>query len=208
MLYFRALTAALRTARRMPDAPRDRGARQREGWPALHAELSGVDPESAARSTAMTRRDPAVGEVHRISGRSCRSCRRGASPPTAVRHAAGFARALRPGGAARAHQRVSRRCSPQGLVGEGGNSARVKRSTRAMPSMRAVGYRQVWETLAGEKPAGPGRPGRRRHATTREAASHVARAMPGVERFRLPSRRSMRSGGGERRALPQSSRGT
>jgi tRNA dimethylallyltransferase len=53
-----------------------------------------------------------------------------------------------------------------------------------MPSMRAVGYRQVWETLAGEAPAATLEA--RGIAATRQLAKRQLtwlRAMPGVERF-------------------------
>jgi tRNA dimethylallyltransferase len=54
----------------------------------------------------------------------------------------------------------------------------------ALPSMRAVGYRQVWETLAGEAPAATLEA--RGIAATRQLAKRQLtwlRAMPEVERF-------------------------
>ena len=54
----------------------------------------------------------------------------------------------------------------------------------ALPSMRAVGYRQVWQTLAGDAPAATLEA--RGIAATRQLAKRQLtwlRAMPGVERF-------------------------
>lgn len=157
MLYFSALTRGLADLPRADAALRAEIEEHasREGWPALHAELRGVDPESARRiePTDAQRIQRAL-EVHRITGRplsAMQAERSGVALPfTPIRIA------LEPSDRAVLHERIAHRFRAMlaaGLVDEvRGLRARHALSDR-MPSMRAVGYRQVWETLEGAAPA-------------------------------------------------------
>ncbi len=157
MLYFRALAQGL--AELPPAQPALREALEREaarrGWPALHAELARVDPRSAARiePTDAQRIQRAL-EVHRHTGRTLSD-----------HHAAARARplgfetlaiALEPSERAVLHQRIAQRFRAMlaaGLVEELAALRARFRLEASLPSMRAVGYRQAWETLEGRAPA-------------------------------------------------------
>ncbi len=153
MLYERALMrglAALPAADPAIRAQLDAQARD-GGWPALHAQLAAVDPETAARlDPADAQRIQRALEVYRVSGR------------TLAMHLAGTARqrppfaaltlVLEPSERAVLHERIAQRFRAMlaaGLVDEV-VGLRARHALHAgLPSMRAVGYRQVWETLEG-----------------------------------------------------------
>ncbi|MGE5093900.1 MAG: tRNA (adenosine(37)-N6)-dimethylallyltransferase MiaA [Betaproteobacteria bacterium] len=157
MLYFSALArglADLPTA----DAPlraEIEAQAGRVGWPALHARLAEVDPVTAARiePTDAQRIQRAL-EVHRLSGRPLSSFH-------AQRHAAklpftALRIALEPSDRAALHQRIAKRFRAMldaGLMDEVARLRERYRLHEGLPSMRAVGYRQVWQTLEGEQPA-------------------------------------------------------
>ena len=157
MLYERALMrglAALPAADPGLRAELDRDARDR-GWPALHAELAKVDPASAARLDPNdAQRIQRALEVWRLSGRSLTALIAGegrARPPFAA-----LTLVLEPSDRAVLHRRIEERFRAMlasGLVEEVvGLRARYALDA-GLPSMRAVGYRQVWETLEGIEPA-------------------------------------------------------
>ncbi len=153
MLYERALMRGLAVLPAADPAIRAQiDAQARDGgWPALHAELAAVDPETAARlDPADAQRIQRALEVYRVSGR------------TLAMHIAGTARqrppfaaltlVLEPSERAALHERIAQRFRAMlaaGLVDEV-VGLRARHALHAgMPSMRAVGYRQVWETLEG-----------------------------------------------------------
>jgi tRNA dimethylallyltransferase len=153
MLYYRALVGGLDA---LPQAdPQVRAAIDEEaatrGWPALHAELERVDPKSARRITAGdTQRIQRALEVWRITGKplsALQGATRGALPFTLK------AFALVPADREALHARIAKRFD---AMLKGGLTEEVKRLrsryrlTLGMPSMRAVGYRQVWQHLEGE----------------------------------------------------------
>jgi tRNA dimethylallyltransferase len=152
MLYFKALVDGLDP---IPAAdPAIRAALDAEaaarGWPALHAELARVDPATAARlPPADAQRIQRALEVWRATGRPLSSFHRrgdapGHGPPDALLVA------LEPASRAWLHGRIDARFAAMldaGLVDE-------VRALRArgdlhpgLPSMRCVGYRQVWAAL-------------------------------------------------------------
>ena len=153
MLYYRALVGGLDA---LPQAdPQVRAAIDAEaaerGWPALHAELEGVDPKSARRIGAGdTQRIQRALEVWRITGKPL-SALQGATPG-----ALSFtlrALALVPADREALHERIAQRFDAMlkaGLVEEVKRLRSRYRLTLGMPSMRAVGYRQVWQYLEGE----------------------------------------------------------
>jgi tRNA dimethylallyltransferase len=188
MLYFKALREGL--SELPPADPRVRlvldSMAQESGWPALHAELERVDPQSAARlePTDAQRIQRAL-EVYYLSGETLSALvARGRSAPPPYRL---IAVALEPGERGALHERIAQRFEVMlelGLIGE----VRGLRSRYALhpslASMRAVGYRQVWGYLDGEF----GLAGLREAgvAATRQLAKRQLtwlRAMHDVQRF-------------------------
>ena len=188
MLYFRALTSGLADLPRADAATRaELAARaKRDGWPALHAELARVDPESAARiePTDPQRIQRAL-EVWRLTGTplSRLQDRRGASelPFQALLVS------LEPSERAVLHTRIADRFQAMleaGLVAEVEGLRDRYDLDADLPSMRAVGYRQVWETLEGR--ASLTTLAARGIVATRQLAKRQLtwlRSMPGLERY-------------------------
>jgi tRNA dimethylallyltransferase len=153
MLYFKALfdgIDALPAADPAVRAAIDDEARAR-GWPALHAELAQIDPVSAARLAPNdAQRIQRALEVWRSSGQTLTSFHSGRfdAAPRAPADAALIS--LEPGDRGWLHARIGERFAAMldaGLVDE----VRALRARGdldpALPSMRCVGYRQVWEAL-------------------------------------------------------------
>ncbi len=156
MLYFKALVEGLvdlPPADPPTRAEIDRQAAAR-GWPALHAELAKIDPVTAARlpNTDSQRIQRAL-EVFQVSGRPLsRLIAAGARPAPAY---AFLSLGLLPSERRVLHQRIAERFDAMlaaGLEVEV-EMLRRKYALRAeMPSMRCVGYRQVWEVQQGLAP--------------------------------------------------------
>ncbi len=152
MLYVKALREGLS---RLPQADvRVRGELDlraaAEGWPALHAELARVDPITAARlKTTDSQRIQRALEVFRVSGTplsALHGARDTGGAPDFV------ALALVPSDRTELHRRIAARFDAMlaaGLVDEVVSLRRRYRLTAAMPSMRCVGYRQIWDVLEG-----------------------------------------------------------
>jgi len=152
MLYYRALTQGLDALPSRDGAVRaaiDADAAQR-GWPALHAELARVDARSADRiAPSDAQRIQRALEVWRLTGQPISSLQTAAPqpPPFALR-----ALALIPERAV-LHERIAARFDAMlaaGLVAEVEALRDRFRLSAETPSMRAVGYRQVWAFLEGE----------------------------------------------------------
>ena len=188
MLYERALMRGLASLPKADSAVRaaldERAAR--EGWPALHAELARVDPPTAARLDPHdAQRIQRALEVHALTGRPLSDHfaqdALGAPPFRALRLS------LEPSDRAALHGRIAARWQAMisaGLVDEVRSLRARYALDAAMPSMRAVGYRQVWETLEGTAPAAT--LADRAIAATRQLAKRQLtwlRAMAGVERL-------------------------
>jgi tRNA dimethylallyltransferase len=152
MLYYRALAHGLDA---LPAA--DAGLRAEiaaaaaaRGWPALHAELAAVDPATARRLAPNdSQRIERALEVYRATGRPLSALQ------TAARSAPPFrlsSFALMPGDRAGLHARIAERFDAMlnaGLVEEV-EALRSRYPLHAgLPSMRCVGYRQVWSYLDG-----------------------------------------------------------
>ena len=153
MLYYRALVGgldALPQADTQVRAAIDAEAAER-GWPALHAELERVDPKSARRIGAGdTQRIQRALEVWRLTGKplSALQSATAAALPFSLR-----AFALVPADREALHERIASRFDAMlkaGLVDEMKRLRSAYHLTLGMPSMRAVGYRQVWQHLEGE----------------------------------------------------------
>ncbi len=153
MLYFNALVrgiAKLPTAN--PDIRRviDEQAATR-GWPAMHGELVAVDPAAASKIHPNdAQRIQRALEVYRASGRPISEWQR----DTTARHAWRFARlALVPSDRAWLHERIEQRflqMMNEGFLEEVRSLRARPTLSSAAPSLRAVGYRQMWAHLAGE----------------------------------------------------------
>lgn len=152
MLYFKALRDGLSN---LPAADVDVRAQidaraATEGWPALHAELKRVDPQTAARlKTSDAQRIQRALEVFAVSGRPL-SALQGSREPTPVGEFVAIA--LAPADRARLHEQIAVRFDRMlaaGLVDEVSALRRQYALTANMPSMRCVGYRQAWEFIEG-----------------------------------------------------------
>jgi len=189
MLYFRSLTRGL--ADLPPADPAVRAQIEseaaRHGWPALHAELAVVDPEAARRlePTDAQRIQRAL-EVWRLTGESlsdlhARGTSAGPMPFEALEIA------LEPSDRSVLHRRIEERFRAMlaaGLLAEVEGLRRSHALSADLPSMRAVGYRQAWETLEGAAPEST--LADRGIAATRQLAKRQLtwlRAMDGIERF-------------------------
>jgi tRNA dimethylallyltransferase len=186
MLYFRALTHGLATLPQADPALRraleDEAARL--GWPALHERLRGVDAASAGRIQPNdAQRIQRALEVWQLSGRPLSSFHGASAKPPFTP----LALSLEPSDRAVLHARIAARFRAMldaGLVAEvEGLRARYALHA-ALPSMRSVGYRQVWETLEGAQPSAT--LAERGIAATRQLAKRQLtwlRAMRDVERI-------------------------
>lgn len=185
-LYFRALLEGLSE---MP--PADATVRavlnaqaQAEGWPAMHAQLAAIDPGSAAR---IHPNDPQriirALEIHRISGRTrsdWQSRERTQTFPYRVLHLV-----LAPKDRGELHRRIARRFDAmldQGFLDEVRELMSDSRLHGDLPSMRAVGYRQAWEHLAGQTDASAFRD--KAIAATRQLAKRQLTWFRGLESSR------------------------
>jgi len=127
----------------------------RDGWPALHAQLARVDPATAARlqPTDAQRIQRAL-EVFHLSGTplsALQDARQSDDAPDLV------AIALVPSDRAELHRRIADRFDAMlavGLIEEVRMLRRHFSLTGSMPSMRCVGYRQVWDVLEGAQTPG------------------------------------------------------
>jgi tRNA dimethylallyltransferase len=121
----------------------------RRGWPALHAELARVDAKTAQRIAPNDQqRIQRALEVWRVTGKPLSSLH-GAATSELPFELKGVA--LIPERAV-LHERIRTRFEGMlklGLVDEVKSLRTKYRLSASMPSMRAVGYRQVWEYLEG-----------------------------------------------------------
>ena len=154
MLYYRALLQGLSE---LPDA--DPSVRERleaeareQGWEALHERLAGVDPAAARRIHPNDpQRIQRALEVWEISGRPLSELQKRATvsqPPWPVVRIG-----LMPDDRAWLHERIARRFQlmiRQGLLDEVRALHERGDLSPDLPSIRAVGYRQIWACLDGE----------------------------------------------------------
>ena len=153
-LYFRALERGL--AALPPADPATRAEIEREadciGWPALHRRLAGVDPEAARRIHPNDpQRIQRALEVHALTGRPMSELlargRRGGLAGSVCRIV------IEPADRGALHRNIAARflgMLDAGLIDEVRTLKRRWRLAPHSPSMRLVGYRQVWAHLAGQ----------------------------------------------------------
>jgi tRNA dimethylallyltransferase len=169
MLYFKALFDGLDE---MPASdPAVRAALDEEaarvGWPAMHAQLAAVDPVTAARlPPADSQRIQRALEVWRLSGRPLSSFHRdkparGTNPRLI---------SLEPQDRAWLHARIAQRFDAMWAAGFVDEVRRLRARGDLhprLPSMRCVGYRQLWDALDAGTPEAAREPG---IAATRQLA--------------------------------------
>jgi tRNA dimethylallyltransferase len=152
MLYYRALVGGLDILPKADPASREAINQEaaRRGWPALHAELAKVDAAAAARIMPNdAQRIQRALEVFRLTGTPISSLQRGRSEPLPF-EIKGYALAPE---RARLHENIEKRFDAMlgaGLVDEVRALKRKYALSADLPSMRAVGYRQVWSFIHGE----------------------------------------------------------
>jgi tRNA dimethylallyltransferase len=157
MLYFKALREGLAD---LPEADAtlraaiDAEAAQK-GWPAMHAELALLDAATAARlkPTDAQRIQRAL-EIVRFTGKPLDhffAQQKATSLPYRL-----LSFGLAPGDRSWLHDRIAQRFDQmlhEGLVEEVKALRTRYRLDGELPSMRCVGYRQVWEMIEGRLPA-------------------------------------------------------
>lgn len=154
MLYFNALTHGLA---KLPDADPEVRARldkdlEKLGKEALYQRLAEIDPESAARIHPNDpQRIQRALEVYEISGRPLTTFFQDAESPAIPYQIIRLI--IAPEDRKRLHEIIAHRFMrmlEQGFVEEVEALYRRGDLTDKMPSVRAVGYRQVWAYLKGE----------------------------------------------------------
>jgi tRNA dimethylallyltransferase len=154
MLYFNALFQGLADLPAADPELRRQIDREAElkGWQQLHRELAEVDLEAARRIHPNDpQRIQRALEVYRLTGISITElCARAESAPPPCR----FIRlVVSPGDRELLHRRIRQRfltMLEQGLVEEVERLYRRGDLNPSLPSVRAVGYRQMWSYLQGE----------------------------------------------------------
>jgi tRNA dimethylallyltransferase len=153
MLYFKALLEGISPLPEADTAVRQQLEREAAvwGWSALHAELAKIDPISAQRihPNDPQRINRAL-EVYRITGCSLTelTANKGEPFPHSVHQFA-----IAPDDRAILHTRIAQRYEQMLAAGFEQEVAALKQRTDLhpdLPSMRCVGYRQMWQYLDGE----------------------------------------------------------
>lgn len=157
LLYFRALERGLAPLPRAAPEVRARleAEAEREGWDALHARLATIDPRAAQRIHPHDRqRIQRALEVFETSGRTLSEWHEEGAPDAPDAAGGPFVRlVVAPPDRGRLHRAIETRFHEmlvEGLVEEVRGLAERPGVGPELPSMRAVGYRQVLQHLAGE----------------------------------------------------------
>jgi len=153
MLYFHALKNGLANLPEADAAVRERLLQEAEaeGWAAMHARLAKVDPESAQRLNPNdAQRLQRALEIYEITGRSMTDLwaeQEKQKPDFSI-----VSLAVMPQERSELHDRIARRFDimlEQGFVDEVRALWDRGDLDLQMPSVRCVGYRQVWEYFSG-----------------------------------------------------------
>jgi tRNA dimethylallyltransferase len=155
MMYFRALTGGI--ADLPPADEQIRAAIDADaadlGWPALHERLRGIDPEAAERINPNdSQRIQRALEVFIASGMPLSKWQRQARGE--AQNDVRFIKiALQPATRELLHARIEERLNlmlNNGFIEEVKELYQLPGLTAKSPSMRSVGYRQIWQHLDGE----------------------------------------------------------
>ncbi len=154
MLYFRALQFGL------SDLPQADPVLRAElytkaqviGWPAMHAQLAAMDPLAAEELNPNdAQRVQRALEINILTGKTLQQNYAGSNLKEADYHI--HALAIMPTDRATLHAKIATRFDQMleaGLIAEVERLYARKDLHTGLPAIRAVGYRQVWEYLAGE----------------------------------------------------------
>lgn len=127
----------------------------RDGWPRLHERLAGLDPATAARLAPHdAQRIQRALEIIELSGKPLSLLQTAGQKPVA--HPEIPLLSLEPGERSWLHQRIAQRFDQMlaaGFLDEVRALYQRPGLHAGLPAMRAVGYRQAWQVLAGERPA-------------------------------------------------------
>ena len=154
MMYYNALLKGLAS---LPEANQEVRQQllekgQREGWPALHAMLAQVDPESAKRLAPNdSQRLQRALEVYQITGRTLTELWAEQQQQELAYNVINLA--IMPEERKTLHERIALRFKlmlEEGFVDEVRALYDRGDLNPHMPSVRCVGYRQVWSYLEGE----------------------------------------------------------
>lgn len=154
MMYFKALREGLNDLPAADSVLRERlnQLALEIGWPAMHAKLAEVDPQTAQRLAPNdSQRIQRALEVYESSGIPMSVWH---AKPTALDHPYRFLTiSLEPEDRAALHQRIELRFDQMLANGFVEEVAALKSRTDLhadLPSMRCVGYRQLWDYLEGQ----------------------------------------------------------
>ncbi|WP_180684012.1 tRNA (adenosine(37)-N6)-dimethylallyltransferase MiaA [Tepidicella baoligensis] len=188
MLYFKALFEGLddmppaQPALRLAIAQRALA----RGWPALHAELAHVDPQTAARLAPNdAQRIARALEVYEATGRPIsafqrRAARSDMAGAPLIDGLAGAFWTLEPTQRLWLHQRIEQRFDAMLAAGFLDEVKRLRQRgdlTPDLPSIRCVGYRQAWEALDGVPSGDPSDLTVDRRATLRQRGIFATRQL-------------------------------
>ena len=161
LLYGRALAGGLSELPETEAAVREAVANEAKafGWPAMHAALARVDPQTAARLMPHdAQRISRALEVFRMSGRPLSAWladQAGSVPKAGVETLIWIS--LEPRDRSWLHQRIALRFKhmlKRGLLDEVSALMAQEKMHASLPSMRAVGYRQCLQWLLGQADQG------------------------------------------------------
>lgn len=154
LLYYKALREGLSS---LPEstatvrAELDNEARIK-GWPALHQELMAIDPITAARLAPNdSQRIQRALEIYRVSGKSMSAWLQ-EKPPQPLHHRRYYTISLEPKERQQLSPRISERyyqMIDKGLVNEVEKLHQRSDLHTGLPSIRSVGYRQLWDYFDG-----------------------------------------------------------
>ncbi|WP_212748146.1 tRNA (adenosine(37)-N6)-dimethylallyltransferase MiaA [Pseudoalteromonas sp. S2755] len=153
MMYFKGLIEGLSP---LPEADVEiRAVLEREaeqkGWPAMHQQLKEIDPEAAAKiSENDSQRINRALEVYRISGKTMTQLQQSKQDALPYQF---HQFAIAPSDRKVLHERIEKRFEimlDEGFKNEVLALYQRKDLHPDLPSIRCVGYRQMWEYLAGE----------------------------------------------------------
>jgi tRNA dimethylallyltransferase len=153
MMYFHALTAGIAELPEADAAVRARidASAAKHGWAAVHQELAEVDPQAAARIHVNDpQRIQRALEVHRLTGQTITKLQQARVSVFADVNLMEFA--LAPLERGELHTKIELRFKAMldaGFVEEVRTLYERGDLSPEHPSMRAVGYRQLWRHLAG-----------------------------------------------------------